>query len=338
MILAGDVGGTKCRMAVYEEGSGRSGLELRLEDTFPSRDYPTFEGVVEDFLSNPAVASVRSSLTTACFGIAGPVVDDRVKTSNLPWTIEVASLKRSTGIQRVLLINDLEATVYGVLVLETDDLERLNECRPEPGGTRALIAAGTGLGEAIIPFGDDGGYFPVASEGGHCDFAPRTPQEVRLLGHLMQRWNHVSYERVLSGPGLHNIYRFLRESGGEESPEIAARIEAAADPSAEISRSALSAESRLCGEALDLFIGFYGAEAGNLALKAKATGGLYIGGGIAPKIRDRIVRGGFIEAFYAKGRMRSLLETIPVYLVLNSKSALIGAAVRAHKEKEKRKQ
>lgn len=333
MILAGDVGGTKSRLAIFDEGPGPSGLKTHLEDTFPSRDYPSLEEVVEDFLSNPTAESVRGQLHTACFGVAGPVVDDRVKASNLPWTVEVSALKRATGIQRILLVNDLEATVYGVLVLESDDLERLNECRPEPGGTRALIAAGTGLGEAIIANGPDGDYFPVASEGGHSDFGPRTDQEAELLRYLMRQWSHVSYERVLSGPGLHNIYRFLRDSGNEEAPNIAARIDGADDPSAEISRAAVAGESPVCERAMDLFVSIYGAEAGNLALKAKSTGGLYIGGGIAPKIRDRIVQGDFMEAFNSKGRLRSLLETIPVYLVLNSKTALIGAGVRALKEK-----
>jgi glucokinase len=335
MILAGDVGGTKSRMAIYEEGAGPSGLRPQLEDTFASRDYSSLQDVVTDFLSNPAAASVRNQLTAACFGIAGPVVDDRVKASNLPWTVEASALKRATGIERVLLINDLEATVFGVLVLESDDLERLNDCRPEPNGTRALIAAGTGLGEAIIAKSPDGPYFPVASEGGHSDFGPRTAQETKLLTHLRDRFSHVSYERVLSGPGLFNIYRFLRETGAEEAPDIASRIDGADDPSAAISRAALDGESSTCGQALDLFISIYGAEAGNLALKAKSTGGLFVGGGIAPKIRDRIVQGGFIEAFYSKGRLRSLLETVPVYLVLNSKTALIGAGVRALKEKRK---
>ncbi|MFZ0427315.1 MAG: glucokinase [Acidobacteriota bacterium] len=335
MILAGDVGGTKCRLAIYEEGPGASGLRPRLEDTFLSRDYPSLEAVVEDFLSNPAVEGMRDKLSTACFGVAGPVVDDRVRTSNLPWTVEVAALKRATGIQRILLINDLEATVYGVLVLESDDLERLNECRPEPGGTRALIAAGTGLGEAIIAVGRDGVYFPVSSEGGHADFAPRNPTEMELLQHLTRRWPHVSYERVLSGPGLLNIYRFLRDLGLEEPKAVASRIEKAEDPSAEISRAAQAGESDRCARAMDLFVSIYGAEAGNLALKAKSTGGLYIGGGIAPKIRDRIIEGAFMQSFYAKGRLRSLLETIPVYLVLNSKAALLGAGVRGLQEKNK---
>ncbi len=335
MILAGDVGGTKCRLAIYEEGSDPSGLRPHLEDTFSSGDYPSLEAVVQDFLSNPAADKIRNRLNIACFGVAGPVVDDRVKASNLPWTVEVPALKRSSGIERILLINDLEATVHGVLVLATDDLERLNECRPEPGGTRALLAAGTGLGEAIIAVGHDGNYFPVASEGGHSDFAPRNPRQSELLEHLRGRWSHVSYERVLSGPGLNNIYRFLRASGEEESPEVAERIDSAADPSAEISRLALAGNSAVCEEALGHFVEIYGAEAGNLALKAKSTGGLYIGGGIAPKIRDRIIAGDFMEAFNSKGRLRSLLETIPVYLVLNSKTALIGAGVRALKEKRR---
>ena len=335
MILAGDVGGTKSRIAIYEEGPGPSGLQPRLQDTFSSRDYPSLEEVVEDFLSNPAASAVRHQLTTACFGVAGPVADDRVKASNLPWIVETAALKRATGIERILLINDLEATVYGVLVLESDDLERLNDCRPEPGGTRALIAAGTGLGEAVIAKSPDGPYFPVASEGGHCDFAPRTSQETELLNHLSERFSHVSYERVLSGPGLLNIYRFLRETGTDESPDVASRIDSADDPSAEISKAALAGDSSACGEALDLFISIYGAEAGNLALKAKSTGGMFVGGGIAPKIRERIVKGDFMEAFYAKGRLRALLETVPVFLVLNSKTALIGAGVRALKEKRK---
>ncbi|GAB4230204.1 MAG: glucokinase [Acidobacteriota bacterium] len=326
MILAGDVGGTKVNLAISELRSGRP--DFLVEETYASRDFPSLDAIVSAFLADEAVLEYREKIDAACFGIAGPVTRGRVKTTNLPWEISAAELSRVTGIPRVHLLNDLEATAEGIAVLPPSALVSLQAGDEEPGGTRALIAAGTGLGEAILAPTPEG-YRPLASEGGHTDFGPRNETEIRLLQHLLRKYDHVSYERVLSGPGLVNIYEFLLADGASETPGVRARIEAAGDPAAVISTLGLMSACRVCRRALELFVGIYGAEAGNLALKAKATGGLYLGGGIAPKIRELLTEELFLGPFLAKGRMRPLLERIPVRLILEPKTALLGAAAAA---------
>src|SRR5581483_11348338 len=261
----------------------------------------------------------------ACFGIAGPVVDGRVKTTNLPWIVDTAELRRALKIDAVYLLNDLEASAYGIFTLEDDELDTLNEGAPRHGGNQALIAAGTGLGEAML-YDDGRRLHPIASEGGHADFAPRDELEIELLRHLRGRFGHVSYERVLSGPGLVNIYRFLKEGRGmEEPPWLAERFAAGDDPGAVVSQAALAREAEICVKALDLFVSIYGAEAGNLALRAKAVRGFYVGGGIAPKILAKLKDGAFLRAFIDKGRYADLLKAMPVQVILNQKTALRGA-------------
>jgi glucokinase len=232
------------------------------------------------------------------------------------------------GIESVSLINDLEATAYGIFTLDNTEFTVLNEGSPQLEGNMALIAAGTGLGEAII-YWDGSHYRPSASEGGHADFAPRNPLEIELLRYLVDRFRHVSYERVVSGPGLLNIYNFLKDGDYFKEPAWLAEKLAAADPGAVISEAALTGEAEICIHALNLFVSIYGAEAGNLALKAKARGGIFVGGGIAPKILEKLTDGSFLKAFTDKGRFAEFLLTIPVKVILNEETALRGAAYYA---------
>ena len=322
LVLAGDIGGTKTNLALFSV----HGEKLRSESlkTYSSQHYSGLFPLLQDFF-----AESRPNIDAASFGIAGAVVDGKVQTPNLPWMVDIEELRRALKFEKVTLLNDLEATAYGLFTLENDELFTLNEGTMRHAGNKALIAAGTGLGQAILF--DDGRYFrPVASEGGHGDFAPRNELEIELLRHLIGRFGHVSYERVVSGPGLLNIYRFLKEVRGLEEPEwLSVRLANADDQSVEISKAALAGEAAICVEALDLFVSVYGAEAGNLALRAKSVRGLYIGGGIAPKILAKLKDGIFMRAFVDKGRYADLLSAMPVQVVLNEKTALRGAAYYA---------
>jgi glucokinase len=322
LVLGGDIGGTKTNLALYSV----HGDKLRSDSTrtFPSKDYSGLLPVVQDFL-----AGTQHAIDAACFGIAGPVVDGRVKTPNLPWVVDAAELRRALKLGSVTLLNDLEAAAYGILTLENDEFFTLNEGTMSQSGNKALIAAGTGLGQAILY--DAGRQFhPIASEGGHADFAPRNELEIELLRYLIGRFGHVSYERVVSGPGLVNIYRLLKEvRRWEEPPWLTERLSAADDLGVVISKAALAHEAPICVEALNLFVSVYGAEAGNLALRAKSVRGLYVGGGIAPKILEKLKDGTFIRAFVDKGRYTDFMAAIPVRVVLNEQAALRGAAYYA---------
>ena len=318
MILAGDIGGTKTNLAIFDD-LGRQ-LKIVAEQKFASRDYTNLDEIVNKFM-----ATRDLSLDAACFGIAGPVKSGRSIATNLPWVVDARSLANSLGLHFVELINDLEANGYGIAVLGDDDFVTLKEGSKESEGNAAIIAAGTGLGEAGF-FWDGKAFHPFACEGGHSDFAPRDELEIELLRYLQSRYERVSYERVLSGPGLFNIYQFLRDTGRGEEPKWLAEKIQQDDPSAVVSESALEGRNDLCIQALELFISLYGAEAGNLALKIMATGGVYIGGGIAPKILKKLTSENFISAFVSKGRMRALLEDMPVRVILNEKTALLGAA------------
>lgn len=319
VILAGDIGGTKTIVALFEDAGG--GLRVLREETFPSRSHEGLAQILEAFRAREPLPPLRG----ACFGVAGPVFDGRCEATNLPWVIDAKALRGTLGLERVAVINDLVATAYGILDLKPDEVVVLNEGRPHPEGNKALIAAGTGLGEAIL-FWDGTRYRPVASEGGHADFAPRNVLEIELLRYLLKKHHRVSYERVLSGPGILNIYSFLKEAGhGEEAVWLRERFHGQ-DPSVVITDAAMRGESDLCVKALGLFVSLYGAEAGNLALKALATGGVYVGGGIAPKILDRLMDGTFMTAFTDKGRLSPLVTNMTVRVVLNPQTALRGAA------------
>lgn len=319
MILAGDIGGTNTRLALLEMED--KWPRVIVEQTFPSREHKSLDEIVRQFLGEHGLTIKR-----ACFGVAGPIRNRRSKPSNLPWVVDADQLATLFGFDAVTLVNDLEANAFGLVALEAKDFAVLNEGAPESEGNTAIISAGTGLGEAGLHF-EGKMRRPFASEGGHADFAPRNELEIELLRYLIPQFHHVSYERVLSGPGLLNIYTFLRDTGrGEEAAWLADEMQEA-DPSAVITRAALEGKSELCMRALDLFVSIYGAEAGNLALKVNATGGVFLGGGIAPRIIDKLKSPAFMEAFTAKGRMRPLLEAVPVRVILNDMTALIGAAL-----------
>jgi glucokinase len=321
MYLAGDLGGTKTVLGLFEGVNDR--LTPVAEATYASHEFASFDDLLRRFTSAHAGAGVDA----ACFGVAGTVVDGRSHTTNLPWTLDERALARQTGVARVKLINDLEATAFGMLFLPDDELVRLNpDAAPARPGNKAVIAAGTGLGEALL-YWDGGRYHPIASEGGHGDFGPHTDLEIELLRHLRAEFGgHVSYERVLSGPAFSNIYDFLRARGGTpESARVAEEL-GRGDRNAMISELGLRGEDPLCAETVDLFCAIYGAEAGNLALRGVAIGGVYVGGGIAPKLLPAIRRGGFLASFVDKGRFRGFLEQLDVRVALNPKAALIGAA------------
>jgi glucokinase len=319
LILAGDVGGTKSTLALYDAAAGGASATLR-EATLPSREFRAFEDVVRRFLGN----GTAEPIAAACFGVAGPVIDGHCSTTNLPWELSERDLAARIPARQVKLLNDLEATGEGVLVLPPSLLLTLQPGAPRPGNM-AVIAAGTGLGEAVLVW-DGARHRVVASEGGHADFAPRTDVEMDLLRYLRREFGHVSYERVLSGPGLHSIYRFLRDTSGMPEPEWLAERLRAGDPSSVISEAGLDDGHPLCVTALDLFVSIYGAEAGNLALKVLATGGVSVAGGIGPKIHRKLEDGLFIAAFRDKGRFAELMTSIPVHLVLAPDAALRGAA------------
>lgn len=317
-ILVGDIGGTNTRLALVD--SGKEGFRFLTEQTFPSREEPSLESALRKFL-----AGLDHPVTRAAFGVAGPVRRGRCEATNLPWVIDSRELARQLNLPRVGLINDWEAGAYGIDVLEEKDFEVLNPGAPDAQGNRAIIAAGTGLGEVGI-FWNGSEYKPFASEGGHADFAPRNHLEMDLLDYLLKRHPRVSAERVVCGPGLVNIYQFLKNRGLAEEPPWLAEQMRQEDPPKVISENALAGKSELCNQALDLFVALYGAEAGNLALKVMTTGGVYLGGGIAPKIIAKLKEPVFMNAFTAKGRMRPLLQTMPVRVILNPKVALLGAA------------
>ncbi len=318
MILAGDIGGTNARLAYFQPQNGH--LQLVSERVFPSREHKEFGEIVTRFVDESGTHP-----EAACFGIAGPVRNGRVETSNLPWIIEQSRLAKQIHLPATLLINDLEASAWGIGALTSVDLVALNQVSGTAVGNQAVIAPGTGLGEAGL-FWDGARHHVFACEGGHTDFAPQDELQIELLRFLRTRFGHVSYERILSGPGLVNGYEFLRdEQKGKESPELAAAMKQG-DAAATISRAAMAGTDPLAEQALDLWIRVYGAEAANLALKAMSTGGLFLAGGITPKILPKLQGPLFMQAFLDKGRMRPLVESIPVQVVTNDKAGLLGAA------------
>jgi glucokinase len=322
LILAGDIGGTKTHLALFSTHGDK--LNPEFQRTFSSQEYSGLEPLLQEFL-----AGGSHTIDRAGFGIAGPLVDGKVTPPNLDWVVDPASVARALKLASVSLLNDLQAAAYGIFTLTPPEFLVLNEGVVRRPGNKVLIAAGTGLGETIL-YDDGRNYHPIASEGGHADFAPRDELEIELLRYLMAKFGHVSYERVVSGPGLSNIYNFLKDRAGFEVPAwFEEQIARAKDPSALISQAALGGEPEIAVKALDMFVSAYGAEAGNLALKGKAIGGVYVGGGIAPKILNKLKDGTFIRAFIDKGRYKELLSSIPVYVILNDKAALRGAAYYA---------
>ena len=316
-ILAGDIGGTNARLALFDAQNGN--FKLISSTIFPSRQYSGLDQIVQEFVSKAPARPMQ-----ACFGIAGPVTNGRVEASNLPWIIESRRLADELKIHEALLINDLEATGWGVGALAPEHLVSLNHVS-SIGGNQAVIAAGTGLGEAGL-YWDGERQHVFASEGGHCDFAPLDDIQVELFQYLRGRYGHVSYERVLSGPGLVNVFEFLRDTKKGKPPDwlVAEMVES--DAARAISQAGLSGRCPMCEQALDIFVAVFGAEAGNLALKIKAVGGVFLAGGIAPKILPKLATSTFLQAFLDKGRLRRLMEIIPIKVITDDKLALLGAA------------
>lgn len=320
IILAGDIGGTKTNLALHSVQENR--LTLIAQAQFASRDFGSLSDVISAFFDQVG----QTDIAAACFGIAGPVIDGRVRTTNLPWDITTTALQGDLGTGQVRLLNDLESTAYGMLYLEENEFVSLNPTGRRRNGNRAVIAAGTGLGEAIL-YWDGVQYYPIATEGGHSDFAPVTTQQDNLLKWMRNRYpGHVSVERILSGPGVYTLYEFLLESGYARAPSSIAQASDDADHSALVSKCALQEGDPLCVETLRLFTEIYGAEAGNLALTTLSIGGVYVGGGIAPKILPMIKNGHFLNGFATKGRFEELLRGMEIKVALNPETALIGAA------------
>jgi glucokinase len=322
VILAGDIGGTRARLSLF----AKNGKTLVRHEIYESRAYASLEAVVREFLGKTHKVDV------ACFGIAGPVVGQRVTATNLPWVVDARVVARRLKIARVTLLNDLVALALGALTVPPKRLHVLQGGRPpkRKGGTLAVLAAGTGLGEAAL-FWNRSSFVPCGTEGGHTDFAPRTDLEMDLLRFLRARFGgHVSYERILSGNGIGNLYDFFREAKRvHETHDIAEGVLAATDRNAEITSLGLARKSEAAARALDLFASIYGAEAGNLALKMLATGGVYVAGGISVHLLPLLEQGAFVRAFVDKGRFQGLLETIPVAVVLDTDIGLAGSAYHA---------
>ena len=316
-VIAGDIGGTKTRLAIVEVFGTR--LQIEREVSYPSSDFSTFESMLSDFLAGTTVAA------HAAFGIAGPVRDKAVRVTNLPWYIEADSLLKCFGFSTCVLLNDLEATAFGLSVLGAEDLLTLQQGEPGACGNTAVIAAGTGLGEAGL-YWDGRQHHPYATEGGHASFCPQNDVEIGLLQYLQHLYGHVSWERVVSGMGLLDLHDFLRSYHRAAVPNWLNEQMQTGDAAAAISSAALLGKDDICIETLDRFVQLYGAEAGNLALKTMSRGGIYVGGGIAPKILPFLQRDIFMRAFLNKGRMSSLLEGMPVRVILNDRVALFGPA------------
>jgi len=321
MVLAGDVGGTNARLATVEL-NGRT-ARIAQQNRYPSGDYPGLTPIVHSFCEG-----IASRPDRACFGIACPVVGDDCTASNLPWTINARKLAAEIGIPRTTIINDFVAVGYGIELLGPSDLATLQEGTPVPQGPIALIGAGTGLGQGFLLWEGDH-YRVLPSEGGHSDYAPHTELQTGLLQYLRQQFDRVSWERLLSGAGIVNVYRYLLASGAApEQPTVRDEMEKE-DPATVITRHALARTDGLCDQALDLFCQILGAQAGNLALTVISTGGVYLAGGIAPRIAERLKNGPFLTAFRAKGRMSELLSRIPVHVIMNPNVGLLGAAAVA---------
>lgn len=321
MILAGDVGGTNTRLAFFDIRNGQ--LERISERTYPSREHSSLNDIVADF-----AGTQKETAAAAGIGIAGPVRDGVSHATNLPWVVDARRLAQRTGIRSIVLLNDLEANGYGIATLAFSDFAILQQGTPNAVGNAVIVSPGTGLGEGSL-YWDGKQHWPLPSEGGHASFAPEDDIQDELLRFLRAQFGHVSWERLVCGPGLFNIYKFLRDTGCEAEPAWLAEKLRAEDPSREISTAAMEGKSVLCEKALDLFVILLGQECGNMALKVLANGGVYLGGGIPPKILPKLKTPAFLKAFTNKGRFRAVLEGMPVRVILNEYTALRGAARRA---------
>jgi glucokinase len=323
LLLAGDIGGTKTALAIFSTETGPRRPLARA--SFPSGDYASLEAIVQTFLAGQDLRIARASI-----GVAGPVIEGRVQVTNLPWVVDAQSLRQVLGAP-VHLLNDLESIALAIPFLEATDLETLNVGQPEPRGPLAVVAPGTGLGEAFLVWSGTE-YQPHATEGGHTDFGPTDQEQLGLLSYLLPRFGHVSYERVCAGIGLPNIYAYLKDSGRLAEPDwLCEQLASAHDLTPIIVQAALDNTAPICAETLDMFVSILGSEAGNLAIKILATGGVYLGGGIPPRILPKLKGPAFMRSFTHKGRFSDLLSHIPVHVILHPEAALLGAACHALK-------
>ncbi len=310
-VLAGDIGGTNARLALVEDG------KILLEHIYPSGEFRDFSALLQHFFAKTKL----SVPGRACFGVAGVVKGSEAIGTNLPWKISAREIAQRFGFEKVCLINDFAAAALGILQLGSEWFEKIGPGKQEPGCNSAVLGPGTGLGEAVLVALDHKKYHVMATEGGHCDFAPNSPEEIELLTFLQGKYGHVSYERIISGPGLADIYAFCAQEQGMEPLEVLSPVD--------ISKAALQGSNKAAEKALEIFCSVLGSEAGNLALKTLARGGVYIAGGIAPKIVSFLKKSPFRKSFEAKGRMENLLKSIPTYVVTNKDLGLLGAAAKA---------
>ncbi len=327
MILAGDVGGTKVHLALYEFASGK--LKQLRQHKFPAHEFGSLDEVVLRFLSEGETKA--ESIEAACFGCPGPVRDGRIKLTNLPWSLDVRELRESLKIEHIFLINDLEANGYGIDELSEDAIFTLHAGDPASVGHRGLVSAGTGLGVALLIYDSmKQTHLPIPSEGGHVDFAPRNDKEIALLKYLQRTLGgRASFERVVAGIGIKNVYAFLRDDQKMEEPAWLKERMEKEDPNSVIGHCAEDGSSELCAETMSMFASAYGAMAGNVALTVLAMGGIYLGGGIAPKTLKTLQKGEFLKAFLDKGRMDAILQSVPVRVILDDTCALLGTAAYA---------
>ena len=322
-ILAGDIGGTKTNLGVFARGKRRP--LLKSFESYPSRQYRDIESIIDLFLTK-----YHLDVQYACFGIAGPVNNGTCRVTNLPWEVRETRLKDRFKFKQVKLINDLTATSYAIPLLTKNEVHALNKGSRQRDGNLAIIAPGTGFGEALV-VRENGSFIPVPSEGGHVDFAPNNEKEIELWRYLKKKYRHVSLERILTGQGLAEIYAFLTSSGRNESDSRILIEMKNTDPAKVISELAIKEDVKSCKAALDMFISILGGAAGNLALTGMTKGGVYLGGGIPPKILPKLKEATFFSSFIDKGRFKGLLVNMPVYVILNDTAALLGAASRASK-------
>ncbi|KRT54053.1 glucokinase [endosymbiont of Ridgeia piscesae] len=318
-LLAGDIGGTNSRLAIYQTGPD-AGLELVTEKDFASAEFDGLEAIIAEFLQQSGAEVER-----AAFGVPGPVRNGQCTTTKFHWQLSAKSINARFGFAATHLLNDLEANAWGIDRLKDEQMVLLQAGDPDAQGNRSIVSAGTGLGEAGL-FWDGHQHIPFATEGGHSDFSPSTPLEFALFEHLTKQHGHVSWERLVCGPGLETIHDFLRQHRKAPAPAWLKQVMREQGSAAAISNAALTKQDEICDQALDLFVRLYGREVGNHALKIMATGGVYLGGGIAPKLIDRLRQGAFIEAFLDKGRMQELMASMPVRIILNQRTALLGVA------------
>jgi len=323
MILAGDIGGTKTNLALFEEKEGNYAYSHLA--TFPSQHYPNLQMIVLEFLQSSKTMYETTDLHTACFAVAGPVVEGICKATNLPWIIDGVQLSKDLGLKNTYLLNDLEANAWAIEILSLDNVFELYPGKGKKIGNRSVISPGTGLGEAGL-YWDGIQYHPFACEGGHCEFGPRDHLQIDFCKYLQDKFGHASYERILSGPGFLNVYQFFKEKIGLKEETWLTEELKLADPARIITQNALNQKSEICIKALNLFTSILGSEAGNCALKFMSTGGVYLGGGIPPKILPKLKEPIFFEGFVDKGRLRELLSNIPVRVILDDKASLKGAA------------